>query len=96
MNKKDDSPQWIRWHRLPPALAAALASGQSTIYLALHAYKDDLAILAVPVADRILLSHLETVTVTMTIVRRAPSCQPRPRSSRQASPSSEKVGARRR
>lgn len=76
MNNKD-SPQWIRWHRLPPDLAAAIASGQSTLYLALHAYKDELAVLAVPAADRICLAQTETVTVTMTIVRLAPSCQPR-------------------
>lgn len=75
--KNDDSPQWIRWHQLPPELAAALASGQSRLYLALHAYRDSLAVLAVPTCERITLAHLETTPVTMTIVRRAPTCQPR-------------------
>jgi len=76
-NNKDAGPQWVRWHKLPPDLASALASGQSRLYLALHAYSDSLAVLAVPAADRITLSHLETTHVTMTVVRVPPSCSPR-------------------
>lgn len=88
MTTNNDGPQWIRWHQLPPDLTAALASGQSRLYLALHVYKGQLAILAVPMAtDRISLEALETTAVAMTIVRLAPTCRPRTRSSRQASPS---------
>jgi len=87
MTTNNDQPQWIRWHQLPPDLTAALASGQSRLYLALHAYRSALAILAVPTADRITLEALETTAVAMTIVRRAPTCRPRTRSSSRPSPS---------
>lgn len=87
MTTKNDQPQWVRWHQLPPEIAAALASGQSRLYLALHAYRSTLAILAVPAADRISLEALETTAVAMTIVRLPPTCQPRPHSRRQASSS---------
>ena len=75
-----DRPTWIRWHRLTPRLAADLASGHVRLYLALHAHNDTLAILAVPAAERISLSHLEVSHVPMTIVRTPPSGPPRAQS----------------
>lgn len=78
-----DRPTWIRWHQLPQALTQAILEENATIYLALHAYNSRLALLAVPAADRINLTEeatkgrLTTTTVTMTIIRRAPTCTPR-------------------
>jgi len=82
----NDKPAWIRWHQLPQALTLALLQENATIYLALHAYNNRLAVLAVPAADRINLSEeatkgrISTTTVTMTIVHTAPNCRPRAQS----------------
>lgn len=81
--KNQDRPTWIRWHQLPQALTQAIVQENARLYLALHAYNDRLAVLAVPADDRIHLTddatagRISTTTVTMTIIHRAPSCPPR-------------------